>query len=295
MSNAQLSLGYIGLGLMGAPMAARLLAVGHRVAIWGRTPAKLESLVAAGATMQESAADIARSADVIFTCLSDTAAVEAVVFGDQGVAEGAAAGKLLVDMSSIRPDACQAMVKRLERETGMHWMDAPVSGGVAGAENGTLTVMAGGLQSDFERVRPVVAALAQRFTLMGPLGAGQTTKLINQTIVGCGVAVLAEAAALASRAGIDAERLPEALAGGRADSLLLQQFFPKMVNADLTVESHIRTMLKDLDTVVDLARATASAMPMAVTATELHRLMVQRGHADQDGTAVAMLYRGDPV
>ena len=295
MSNAQLSLGYIGLGLMGAPMAARLLAVGHHVAIWGRTPAKLETLVAAGATMQQSAADVARSADVIFTCLSDTAAVDAVVFGDQGIARGAAAGKLLVDMSSIRPDACQVMATRLERETGMRWMDAPVSGGVVGAENGTLTVMAGGLQSDFERVRPVVTALARRFTLMGPVGAGQTTKLINQTIVGCGVAVLAEAAALASRAGIDAGRLPEALAGGRADSLLLQQFFPKMVAGDLTVESHIRTMLKDLDTVVDLARETASAMPMAVTATELHRLMVQRGHADQDGTAVAMLYRGNPV
>lgn len=295
MSNAQLSLGYIGLGLMGAPMAARLLAGGHRVAIWGRTPAKLEALVAVGATMEESAADVARSADIVFTCLSDTAAVEAVVFGDHGIAGGAAAGKLLVDMSSIRPDACRAMATRLEQETGMRWMDAPVSGGVVGAENGTLTVMAGGLQSDFERVRSVVKALARRFTLMGPVGAGQTTKLINQTIVGCGVAVLAEAAALASRAGIDAGRLPEALAGGRADSLLLQQFFPKMVAGDLTVESHIRTMLKDLDTVVDLARETASAMPMAVTAAELHRLMVQRGHAEQDGTAVAMLYRGDPV
>ncbi|MCY4431608.1 MAG: NAD(P)-dependent oxidoreductase [Rhodospirillales bacterium] len=295
MSQNKPSLGYIGLGLMGAPMAVRLLEAGYRVAIWGRSPAKLRGLVDRGAEQRPTAADVTRSADVVFTCLSDTAAVEAVVFGREGIAAGGAEGKLLVDMSSIRPDACEEMGTRLLREAGMRWMDAPVSGGVVGAETGNLTVMAGGSEADFERVQEVVGVLARRFTLMGPIGAGQTTKLINQAIVGCGVAVLAEAAALASRAGIDAARLPDALAGGRADSLLLQQFFPKMVSGDLSVESHVRTMLKDLDTVSDLARATASSMPMAVTAAELHRLMVQRGHAEADGTAIAALYRGDPV
>ncbi len=288
-------LGYIGLGLMGAPMATRLLAAGYSLAVWGRTPAKLEPLTACGAEVQPSAAAVAEAADIVFTCLSDTAAVDAVVFGPNGVAAGGAPGKLLVDMSSIRPDACRSMAARLEADTGMRWLDAPVSGGVAGAESGRLTVMAGGTEEDFTRAQPVVATLAQRFTLMGPAGAGQTAKLINQTIVGCGVAVLAEAAGLALRAGIDAARLPEALAGGRADSLLLQQFFPKMAAGDFFVESYIRTMLKDLDTVAGLARETASAMPMTVTAAELHRLMVQRGHADADGTAVAMLYRPDPV
>ena len=289
------SLGYIGLGLMGAPMTARLLEADYGVSIWGRTPAKLDRFAERGAERRQSAADVARSSDLVFTCLSDTEAVEAVVFGEEGIAAGGADGKLLVDMSSIRPDACRDMAARLQRETGMRWMDAPVSGGVVGAETGNLTVMAGGSEEDFERAREVVAVLARRFTLMGPIGAGQTTKLINQTIVGCGVAVLAEAAALATRAGIDAGRLPDALAGGRADSLLLQQFFPKMVAGDVTVESHIRTMLKDLDTVSDLARTTASSMPMAVTAAELHRLMVQRGHAGADSTAIAALYRGDPV
>jgi 3-hydroxyisobutyrate dehydrogenase len=295
MTDRQAKLGYIGIGLMGAPMARRLAEAGYEVAIWGRTPAKLEPVIRCGADLAETAADVARASDIVFTCLSDTEAVEAVVFGESGIAAAAGPGKILVDMSSIRPDAAREMARRLRETTGMAWLDAPVSGGVAGSENGTLTVMAGGAAEDFETVRPVVAHLAQRFTLMGPNGAGQATKLINQVLVGCVVAVLAEAASLALRAGIDAARIPEALAGGRADSLPLQQFFPKMVEGDFFAESHLRTMLKDLDTVQALARETATAMPMTATATELHRLMVQRGFADDDGTALARLYRTEPV
>jgi len=295
MSERKPDIGYIGIGLMGAPMAKRLAEAGYRVTIWGRTPAKLEPVIAAGAEAADSPAALARASDIVFTCLSDTAAVEAVVFGDDGIAAGGAKGKLLVDMSSIRPDAARRMAERLRAETGMGWVDAPVSGGVAGSESGTLTVMAGGTEEDFERARPVVAHLARRFTLMGPTGAGQTTKLINQVMVGTVVAVLSEAASLALNAGIDAARIPEALAGGRADSLPMQQFFPKMVKGDFFVESHLRTMLKDLDTVLALARETGTAMPMTGLATELHRLMAKRGHGDEDGTALARLYRDEPV
>jgi 3-hydroxyisobutyrate dehydrogenase len=295
MTDTNERLGYIGIGLMGAPMARRLAEAGFSVTIWGRSPAKLAPILAAGATAAASAAEVARGSDILFTCLSDTDAVEAVVFGADGVAQGAAPGKVLVDMSSIRPDAASHMAARLRAETGMGWIDAPVSGGVAGSETGKLTVMAGGHEDDFERVRPVVAHIAQRFTLMGPNGAGQATKLINQVLVGCAVAVLAESASLAMRAGIDAARIPEALAGGRADSLPLQQFFPKMVAGDFFVESHIRTMLKDLDTVQALARETDTAMPMTAMAVELHRLMVQRGFADDDGTALAKLYGETPI
>ena len=295
MTDAQPKLGYIGIGLMGTPMARRLIEAGYEVTVWGRTPAKLEPVLKLGAHRANDAAGLARAADIVFTCLSDTEAVEAVVFGKAGIGEGAGAGKVLVDMSSIRPEAARAMAARLKEQTGMGWIDAPVSGGVAGSESGNLTVMAGGSQEDFDRVAPVVAHLAKRFTLMGPNGAGQSTKLINQVLVGCTVAVLAEAASLAVRAGIDAGRIPEALAGGRADSLPLQQFFPKMVTGDFFVESHLRTMLKDLDTVQALARETATAMPMTAMATELHRLMVQRGFADDDGTALAKLYRDDPI
>jgi len=295
MADDQPKLGYIGLGLMGAPMARRLVEAGYRVTVWGRTPAKLAPVVAAGAVEAPSAAAVAAESDIVFICLSDTAAVEAVVYGAEGIAVGAGPGKILVDMSSIRPEATERMAERLRRETGMGWIDAPVSGGVAGSESGALTVMAGGTQADFDRAAPVVAHLAKRFTLMGPNGAGQVTKLINQVMVGTVVAVLSEAASLAVRAGIDAARMPEALAGGRADSLPLQQFFPKMVSGDFFVESHLKTMLKDLETVQDLARQTGSAMPMTAMATELHRLMVQRGHADEDGTALARLYRDDPI
>jgi len=295
MSNQKPNLGYIGLGMMGGPMALRLANAGFPLSIWGRSPAKLEAAKAAGARAVETAAQVARDADIVFTCLSDTEAVEAVVFGENGLATGAGPGKLLVDMSSIRPEAARDMAARLRDKTGMGWIDAPVSGGVAGAESGKLTVMAGGSEADFAHAEPIVAHLAQRFSLMGTNGAGQATKLINQVLVGCVVAVLSEAAALATRAGIDAARIPEALAGGRADSLLLQQFFPKMVACDFFVEAHIRTMLKDLDTVLALARETTTAMPMTATALELHRLMVQRGHGDEDGTALATLYFDTPV
>ncbi len=187
MTDTDERLGYIGIGLMGAPMARRLAQAGYGVTIWGRDPAKLAPILAAGATSAASAADVARGSDILFTCLSDTDAVEAVVFGAGGVAQGAGPGKVLVDMSSIRPDAARELAARLRSETGMGWIDAPVSGGVAGSETGKLTVMAGGSEADFERVRPVVAHLAQRFTLMGPNGAGQATKLINQVLVGCAV------------------------------------------------------------------------------------------------------------
>ena len=295
MSDEKPSLGYIGLGLMGAPMALRLASAGFPLSVWGRSPVKLEAAKAAGAKAVETAAHVAREADIVFTCLSDTEAVEAVVFGENGLAAVAAPGKLLVDMSSIRPEAARDMAARLRDETGMGWIDAPVSGGVVGSETGKLTIMAGGAEADFARAEPIVAHLAQRFTLMGPNGAGQATKLINQVFVGCSLAVLSEAAALAMRAGIDAARIPEALAGGRADSLPLQQFFPKMVAGDFFVEAHIRTMLKDLDTVLALARETTTAMPMTAMALELHRLMVQRGHGDEDGTALATLYLDKPV
>lgn len=289
------TLGYIGIGLMGAPMAKRLVEAGYQVSIWGRSPAKLDPLLALGARKAETAAHVARDAEIVFTCLSDTPAVEAVVFGPNGISAGAGPGKILVDMSSMRPDAARDFSARLRDETGMGWVDAPVSGGVVGSETGALTVMAGGSEADFEHVKPVVAHLAKRFTLMGPNGAGQATKLINQVLVGTVLAVLSEAAGLATRAGIDAERIPEALAGGRADSLPLQQFFPKMVKGDFFIESHIRTMIKDLDTVQALARETNTAMPMTALANELNRLMAQRGHGDEDGSALARLYRDEPV
>ncbi len=295
MGNGNVRVGYIGLGFMGGPMAARLAKAGLPLTVWNRSADKMAPVTALGATAGETPAQVAAAGDVIFLCLTDTAAVETVVFGENGIAAVADASKIVVDMSSIRPEATRDMANRLRDQTGARWMDAPVSGGIPGAEQGTLAVMAGGDEADFAAVKPVVAHLAGRFTLMGPVGAGQATKLVNQVIVGCTVAVLAEAVALARDCGIDATRIPQALAGGRADSLPLQQFLPKMATGDFTPESYLNTMLKDLDTVQDVARQGPTAMPMTAIAAELHRLLVKRGKGRADGTALMMLYRDEPV
>lgn len=286
-------LGYVGLGLMGGPMALRLLAAGYELTVWNRDRTKTAALTEAGATVAGSAAAVARRSDIVFTCLTDTAAVEAVAFGPDGIAAGGRPGAVLVDFSSMRPDSAAAFARRLRSEVGMGWIDAPVSGGVPGATAGTLAVMAGGEQADFDRVAPVLAHLAGRFTLMGPNGAGQSTKLINQLIVGCGIAVMAEACQLAEDAGIDPALIPKALAGGRADSPILQQFLPRMAARDRAVQSRIAIMVKDLTTVMDEARRLGSALPLTGLATELHKLMARRGLADADNAALINLYAAD--
>ncbi|GLT09157.1 NAD(P)-dependent oxidoreductase [Sulfitobacter sp. PR48] len=284
------TLGYIGTGLMGAPMAARLLAAGHPLTVWNRTAAKAQGLVDKGAAMGESPADVAGRSDIVFLCLTDTNAVEEAVFGENGVARGARKGSVLVDFSSIQPDASVRMAERLKSETGMDWIDAPVSGGVPGAEAGTLAIMAGGAQEVFDRVESTVLDMAARFTLMGPSGAGQTTKLCNQVIVGCTMAVLAEAARLATNAGVDATRLPEALAGGFADSKPLQIFLPRMVNAQHEPPlGHVYTMLKDLDSVCALARSCTSPVPFTAMAAEQFRLLTVRGGETADALEIFKL------
>lgn len=273
------TLGFIGLGLMGMPMMRRLVAAGERVTVWNRSPDKLEAAVAAGAEAADGPAAVARAATIVFMCVTDLAAVEAIVFGEGGLAEAPGEGRIVVDFSSIPPDATQAIAARLAAANGMAWIDAPVSGGTRGAEEGTLAVMAGGSEADIERVRPAVMKMAQRLTRMGPTGAGQTTKLCNQIIVGCGMAVLAEATRLAVNAGIDANRLPEALAGGFADSKPLQLFVPRMANAEHDPPlGRAYTMVKDLDTVHAVAQATDTPTPMTALARELFRaLQAQRG------------------
>jgi 3-hydroxyisobutyrate dehydrogenase len=283
-------LGFIGLGLMGMPMTRRLLAAGHAVTVWNRSPAKAATLVEAGAGSAKSPRDLAATADIIFLCVTDATAVEQVVFGRDGLAEMPGGDKIVVDFSSIHPDATRAIAKRLKAATGMAWIDAPVSGGSKGAEEGTLAVMAGGDAADIERVRPYVLAMARRLTRMGPIGAGQTTKLCNQVIVGCAMAVLAEATRLAANAGIDAARLPEALAGGFADSIPLQLFVPRMVEGIHTPPlGTIATMLKDLDTVLDVAQDTSTPVPMASLAAQLFRLAKTSRGANADALEIYKL------
>src|SRR5438477_6016222 len=280
-------LGYLGLGMMGFPMARRLINAGHDVSVWNRSTGKAASLVEAGAKLKAHPREVADSAAVMFMCVTDAAAVEEVVFGGDGLAAVSGAGKLVVDFSSIHPDAARDIAARLRAANGMAWIDAPVSGGTKGAEEGTLAVMAGGEAADIERIRPYVLAMARRLTHMGPTGAGQMTKLCNQVIVGCAMTVLAEATRLAVNSGIDAARLPEALAGGFADSIPLQLFVPRMVQGIHSPPlGHIATMLKDLDTVAEVAHDTSTPVPMTSLAAQLFRLAKAARGADVDALEI---------
>jgi 3-hydroxyisobutyrate dehydrogenase len=289
-TNPGAKLGYLGLGMMGFPMSRRLIEAGHAVMVWNRSKAKAAALVELGAKPATSPREMAERCDIIFMCVTDAVAVEDVVFGAEGLASVEGRGKLVVDFSSIHPDAARTIATRLREKNGMAWIDAPVSGGSKGAEEGTLAVMAGGEAADVERARPYVLAMARRLTHMGPVGAGQTTKLCNQIIVGCAMTVLAEATRLAVNAGIDAGKLPEALAGGFADSIPLQLFVPRMVQGIHSPPlGHIATMLKDLDTVVEVARDTSTPVPMSALASQLFRLGKAARGADVDALEIYKL------
>jgi len=289
--NDKPNLGFIGLGLMGRPMCLRLLAAGYRLSVWNRSGGKLAPVLERGARSVASPAELARAADIVMLCVTDQRAAEEVLFGKNGVVEGAAPGKLVVDFSSIAPASARAFAARLEK-IGMGLVDAPVSGGTAGAEKGTLAIMAGGRVDHVERARPVLMHLAQRLTRMGDSGAGQVTKLCNQVIVGSLLPVIAEAVRLAEAAGVDASALPAALKGGFADSGPLQIFGARM--ATRTFEPPLSTnsiLLKDLENAAALAKEFGLHLPMASQAAERYRLLAAQGRAERDPAELIDLMR----
>jgi 3-hydroxyisobutyrate dehydrogenase len=289
-----MKLGFIGIGLMGRPMTLRLLAAGHEVAVWNRSRDKLGTVVEKGARAAASPAEVARAAEIVMMCVTDQHAAHEVLFGRGGVIDAAEAGKLVVDFSSIAPESAREFAARLEHK-GMGLIDAPVSGGVAGAEKGSLAIMAGGKPEHIERVRPLVMHLAQRFTRMGDSGAGQATKLCNQVIVGSLIAVIAEAIRLAEAAGVDATKLPEALKGGFADSLPLQIFGSRM--ASRTFEPSLGSsaiMLKDLENAATVARGSKVPLPMATSAIQLYRILAAQGKGEQEISRLIELLEGKP-
>ncbi|MFV0929461.1 NAD(P)-dependent oxidoreductase [Pseudomonas jessenii] len=286
------SLGFAGIGLMGLPMCRRLLAAGYPLAVWNRNPDKCKPLVEAGARQVASPAELCQHANVVMLCLADTSVVREVVFGPAGVVEGAKKGQLLVDFSSLEPNATREMAAELAAKTGMGWLDTPVSGGVVGAEAGSLAIMVGGELQDLERVRPVLLSLGQRVTHMGGVGAGQVTKACNQMIVACNALVIAEVVALAERSGVDASLIAEALAGGFADSKPLQILAPQMAeNRFEPVKWHVRTLLKDLDTAVKFSREQGSATPISGLAAQLMRLHGSQGFLEKDPSTLVQMYR----
>lgn len=284
-----MKLGYIGIGLMGKPMVLRLLAAGHEVTVWNRSRGKLAPVLEKGAKAAASPAGVARASEIVMMCVTDQKAAEEVLFSSQGISESGRRGLLVVDFSSIAPESAREFSRKLE-EKGIGMIDAPVSGGVPGAEKGTLAIMAGGRPEHIERARPVVMHLAQRFTRMGDSGAGQVTKLCNQIIVGSLLTVIAEAVRLAEAAGVDAKRLPEALKGGFADSLPLQIFGARMAARDF--EPPLGTnaiLLKDLDNAAALAKEFGVALTMAQTAAGLYRALKAGGKGEQDPAVLVEL------
>lgn len=280
---------------MGLPMCRRLLAAGYPLTVWNRNPQKCAPLVAAGARQVATPAQLCEHADLVLLCLANTDVVRQVVFAADGIAQGARAGQLLLDLSSLEPIATREMAAMLARDTGMAWVDAPVSGGTPGAESGSLAIMVGGEAADIERVRPVLLALGQRVTHMGAVGAGQVTKACNQMIVACNALVIAEVVALAERSGVDARLIAEALAGGFADSKPLQILAPQMAESRFEpVKWHVRTLLKDLDGAVKFSREQGSATPISGLAAQLMRLHGGQGYLEQDPATLVRLYR-DPA
>ena len=291
MTNTKPRVGYVGVGLMGAPMIVRLLAAGYELVVWNRTREKILPVLEAGATEAESPANVTSQVDFVFQCLTDAQAVEQVVFGDEGISAAGSEHQVLVDFSSMRPDRTREFSTRLREQCGMGWVDAPVSGGVKGAEEGTLAIMAGGEANDVERVRDAVGEFSARFTLMGPSGAGQVTKLCNQVIAASNLVTIAEAVSLAERSGVDASALPEALAGGFADSIPLQVFGPRFAKRQYEpFLGHVYTMMKDLDTARDLGQEKGAPLPMSSVAVEMLRQIASRGYAEEDFTNVIRLF-----
>ena len=288
--NDAMHVALIGAGVMGSAIGARLLASGCTLAFCDPAPAAGAELLAAGATRADSPAAAAAGARFVVVSLNSADVVEQAVFGPQGVAQGGAAGALLVDMSSIDPARTAAMATRLADACGMHWVDAPLSGGAPAARAGTLTLMLGGDAADVAAAEPLLALLSARRTHMGAVGAGQTVKLVNQILCAANFLAVAEAVRFAEANGIDASLIPAALTGGRADSRIMQEFMGKMARRDYSPTGRIDNMLKDLETVQACALAGRTPMPLTGLVAELHRMAVAGGLGPADSAEYMRLF-----
>jgi 3-hydroxyisobutyrate dehydrogenase-like beta-hydroxyacid dehydrogenase len=287
--------GFIGLGLMGTGFTRRLVAKGCRVVGFDTVPQRIDAAARYGVEPAASPADVARKADLVLACVTATASVEAVIAGEGGIrSAGRLDGKVFVDHSTTEIEATRRLADLLARDTGMAFVDAPVSGGPGAAEAGTLAIMAGGTKDAIAKVAPVMAHLG-RFTHMGAVGAGQATKLVNQTLVLTNYCVIAEALKLAEAYGVDAAKVPEALAPGHAGSNLLPVLFERMIARDFTPRGYARQVLKDLEMLNDAAKARHLALPMASQALTLFRLLNAQGKSELDGAAVVSLWPEQPA
>jgi 3-hydroxyisobutyrate dehydrogenase len=287
-------IGFIGIGIMGEAMVRRLLDLGYSVTVWNLEPERLGTVVPQGAVAAGSPADVAAASDIVMLCVLHIAAVERCILAEDGVAAAGRGPTMVIDFSTADPEGTRQVAAKLASLTGAGWIDAPVSGGPQLARTGGMTVMAGGSEADFAKAKPILDQMAGNVTLMGPVGAGQTTKIINQAIVGTGYVVMAEALMLAEAAGIDAARLPQCLAGGHADSSLLQRLYPQMQQrAFEPPSSYARQLLKDLKAVSAFSRDLGLDLKVIEEGVQRYKDYVALGHEMTDSAAVVKLYEHD--
>jgi len=283
-------LGFAGLGTMGSYMAANLARAGYPMTVWNRTPGRAKELVELGAREATSPADLARSSDIIFTCVTDSPQVESVLFGPNGVAEGAHRGALVVDCSTVSPTRARDFANKLG-EIGVDMLDAPVSGGSEGARLATLTIMVGGAPEHFERASTVLAKVGRTISHLGPLGAGQWAKAVNQVILAGTYLGVAEGVTLAIKAGLDVPKVMEALAGGAAGSWVLENRSGRMIDDDYPIGFKIVLHRKDLGIGLELAREVGAVLPVSALAAAFEDGIIAEGHGDDDNSALARSIR----
>jgi 3-hydroxyisobutyrate dehydrogenase len=283
-------IGFVGLGTMGAAMAANLRRAGFEVTVWNRTSGRAGALLELGGTEAASPADVARASDVVVVCVSDTPDVEAVILGADGVGEGLAAGGLVIDCSTISP-AATARIATALRERGVGFVDAPVSGGSEGAKQATLTIFVGGEPADAERARPILEAMGRTITHFGPAGSGQAVKAVNQVVIAGAYLGVAEGIVLALKAGLDAEAVAAALGGGAARSWVLENRSGRMIDNEYPLGFRTSLHLKDLTIALELARSVGATLPVAGLAAQLESGLVARGRGDEDMSNLARAIR----
>jgi 3-hydroxyisobutyrate dehydrogenase len=274
--------GFIGLGIMGAPMAANLLKGGFEVTVWNRSPSRTKPLLEAGASGAESPARVAAASEVTFSCVTNSGDVEEVALGPGGVIEGAKAGSTYVDCSTISPETARKVAHTLARK-GIDMLDAPVSGGDVGAKAGTLAIMVGGAPAVFARCLPILEAMGKTIVHVGPSGAGQVVKLCNQIAGGLNLLAAAEAISLARRAGVDPAKMLEVVSAGAAGSWMLTNLAPRAINGDYAPGFMVDLMQKDLRLVLDAANESHTPLPGTALVSQLFQSIQAEGRGT-DGT-----------
>lgn len=283
-------IGFVGLGTMGAHMAENLIRSGHPLTVWNRTPGRAVHLVELGAVEAASPAALAAQCDIVIACVTDSPQVEEVLFGEGGLIEGVRAGTLFIDCSTISPTKAREFAERLSHY-GVTMLDAPVSGGSEGARLATLTIMVGGDSIDVERASAVLASMGSTVSHLGPLGAGQWAKAVNQVILAGTYLAVAEGVTLAIKAGLDAEKIVGALAGGAAGSWVLQNRSGRMIDDDYPIGFKISLHRKDLGIALELAREVGAVLPVTALAATFEDGLIAQGHGDDDNSALARSVR----